>query len=262
MLVDINAYVGHWPFLQLQYNHCKGLLDRMNRFGVDVSVVSNLNGVFYKNTQSANQELYHELKSDRAFSDRFVPFAVINPIYAGWKDDLETSVKTLGMKGVRLYPKYHDYSLNDPACIELVKRVRDLEVPVALSLRMVDNRQRSWMDIETEWALKDIMPLVQAVPDAKYMILNVANSTNLSADETSLLQKSDVLMDTSGRALTNLSGLLDKYGKEKFAFGTHAPILDYLTGLLRIESMRDNEADGETKELLRAGNARKFLGLS
>lgn len=262
MLVDINAYVGHWPFLQLQYNHCKGLLERMDRFGVDVSVVSNLNGAFYKNTQSANQELYLELKSNRKFNDRFVSFAVINPIYAGWKDDLETSVKTFGMKGVRLYPKYHDYSLTDPVCIELVKRARDLGVPVALSLRMVDNRQRSWMDIEKEWALKDIMPLVKAVPDAKYMILNVANSTNLSVEETSLVQKADLLMDTSGRALTNLSGLIEKYGKDKFAFGTHAPILDYLTGLLRIESMRDNEADGRTKELLRAGNAKTFLNLS
>ena len=49
MLLDINAYVGHWPFKQLQHNTCSNLLDRMNRFGVDVSVISNLNGIFYKN---------------------------------------------------------------------------------------------------------------------------------------------------------------------------------------------------------------------
>lgn len=51
MLLDINAYVGHWPFKQLQYNTCSKLLDRMNKFGVAVSVISNLNGIFYKNTQ-------------------------------------------------------------------------------------------------------------------------------------------------------------------------------------------------------------------
>ena len=84
MLLDINAYVGHWPFKQLQYNTCDALLDRMNKFGVDVSAVSNLNGIFYKNTQSANKELYDEIKSNRRFRDRFVPFAVINPIYAGF----------------------------------------------------------------------------------------------------------------------------------------------------------------------------------
>ena len=92
MLIDINAYVGHWPFQQLKYNTCEALLQRMNKFGVDVSVISNLNGIFYKNTQSANEELYEEIRSNSKFKDRFIPFAVINPIYAGWRDDLETCV--------------------------------------------------------------------------------------------------------------------------------------------------------------------------
>ena len=92
MLIDINAYVGHWPFQQLQYNTCEALFERMNKFGVDVSVISNLNGIFYKNTQSANEELYNEIRSNRSVCrDRFIPFAVINPVYAGWREDLETS---------------------------------------------------------------------------------------------------------------------------------------------------------------------------
>ena len=262
MLVDINSYVGHWPFLQLQYNTCKGMLDRMNRFGVDVSVISNLNGIFYKNTQSANAELHAELNSNKVFRDRFVPFAVVNPTYAGWRTDLQISLDKLGMKGVRIYPEYHDYELGDPACIEMVKRVRDRGLPIALSLRMVDQRQRSWMDITEEWSLSDIMPIIRDVPDAKYMILNVANGSGLNPADTAILQKADLLLDTSGRALNNLGDLLRRYGKEKFAFGTHAPILDYLTGMLRIEAMREMEADNETKELLRSKNARRFLELS
>ena len=261
MLVDVNAYVGHWPFIQLQYSNCEGLLNRMNRFGVDLAVISNLNGVFYKNTQSANEELSKELKSKKSFANRFIPYAVLNPIYAGWREDLKKCFDEFGMKGVRLYPKYHDYAVDDPSCIELVKRVRDRGLPVALSLRMVDNRQRSWMDIEKEWALKDIMPLVSAVPDANYLILNAANSMGLNPEHTTLMQKSNVLIDTSGRALNNLAGMIKVFGKEKFAFGTHAPVLDYLTGLLRIDSMRDDEADLATKESLRSGNAKRFLKL-
>lgn len=261
MLLDINAYVGHWPFKQLQFNTCGSLLERMNEFGVDVSVISNLNGIFYKNTQPANEELYNVIQSNTSFRERFLPFAVINPTYAGWKDDLTASVDTLGMKGIRLYPKYHDYEITDPACIELVHIARDRGLPVALSLRMVDARQRSWMDIENEWELKDIIPLLKEVPDAKYMILNVANSTKLTEDELALIKQTNILLDTSGRALTNLGELLKTFGKEKFAFGTHAPILDYLTGLLRIESLRGAEATEETKELLRSGNAKGFMKL-
>lgn len=268
MLIDINAYVGHWPFQQLKYNTCEALHQRMNKFGVDVSVISNLNGIFYKNTQSANEELYAEIKSNRRFHDRFIPFAVINPVYAGWKDDLETSVKKLGMKGVRMYPKYHDYGITDPESIELVKRVRDYGLPVAFNFRMVDSRQRSWMDIDyvvgtpkREWNLKDILPIIKAVPDAKYMILNFANGAALTDEEMSLIKNADVLIDTSGRTITNMSDFLKQYGTNKFAFGTHSPILDYLTGQLRIESLKADEADEATKELLRSGNAKRFMSL-
>ena len=58
MLLDINAHIGHWPFKQFKYNTCSTLLDQMNRFGVKTSVISNLNGVFYKDTQSAYEELF------------------------------------------------------------------------------------------------------------------------------------------------------------------------------------------------------------
>jgi hypothetical protein len=69
------------------------------------------------------------------------------------------------------------------------------------------------------------------------------------------------LFDTSGREIKDLRELMDQFGEGRFAFGTHSPILDYVTGLLRIEAMRDSEANSDTKELLRSGNARKMLGL-
>jgi predicted TIM-barrel fold metal-dependent hydrolase len=278
MLLDINSYIGHWPFKQLKYNTCASRLERMNRFGIDISVISNLNGIFYKNTQSANIELYSELKSESKFSSRFVPFAVINPIYAGWRDDLENCVANLGMKGIRVYPQYHDYDITDPQFIELVKIARDRGLPVAIDIRMFDSRQRSWMEIPVfdynaavktdiifrEWKLQNIIPIIREVPDAKYIILNLANSIELNNEDLELIKKADVVFDTSGRAIMGddiLSELLKRFGKEKFAFGSHSPILDYLTGLLRIESMNNSEADEETKELLRSGNAKRILGI-
>jgi len=261
MLIDINASIGHRPFKQVKYNTCSTLLERMNKFGVGISVIGNLNGIFYKNTQSANEELYEEVKSDKQFRDRFVPFAVLNPIYAGWKSDLEICHKKMGMKGIRLYPLYHDYELTDPSCIELVKSARDLGLPVALTLRVVDSRQRAWMDISKEWALKDIVPIISEVPDAKYLILNIANGLEVTPEEGELLKTADVLFDTSGRSVSKLGEFMNQFGKEKFAFGTHSPILDYLSGMLRIESLRDTEADAPAKEMLRSGNAKRMLGL-
>ncbi len=263
MLIDTNAYIGHWPFRQHKYNSCSARLERMNRFGVDMAVVSNLNGVFYKNPQSANEELWEELRSDKIPADRFIPFAVINPVYGSWRTHFEESTEKLGMKGVRLYPQYHGYDLSHPLCVELVKRSRDKGLPVAFSLRMVDSRPSSWMDlqIQKEWELKDIVPIIRQVPDAKYLIVNIANSTRLSPEEITLFKNADLLMDTSGRNIYDLGELLKTFGKNKFAFGTHAPILDDLTGLLRIEALREAEADEPARELLRSGNAKRILAL-
>ncbi len=261
MLLDINAHIGHWPFKQVKYNTCGTLLERMNKFGVDMSVVSNLNGVFYKNTQAANEELFEEIRSNKQFTRRFLPFAVINPIYAGWRDDLKICSNKMGMKGICLYPLYHDYEITDPACLEIVSLARDMGLIVTFTHRIVDARQRSWMDIEKEWSLKDIMPIIKAVPEAKYFIVNAANSMVVSNEDTELLRKTNILFDTSGRSISNLGEMIIKYGSDKFAFGTHSPILDYLSGMLRIESLRKNEADEATKQLLRYGNAKRILQL-
>ena len=54
---------------------------------------------------------------------------------------------------------------------------------------------------------------------------------------------------------------METFGKEKFGFGTHSPILDYKTGALRIASLREDEADAKTREDLQSGNIKRFLRL-
>lgn len=261
MLIDINAYVGHWPFKRLRDNNCEGLLGRMKEYGTDISVITNLNGIFYKNTQSANEELYEEIRSKKAYKDRFLPFAVINPIYAGWKDDFMTCVKDFGMKGIRVFPNYHDYTIDDPNLQDLVKMARDHDVPVALTMRIVDSRQRSWMDLASEWALKDYVPLLRAVPDAKYMMLNLSTGLALPEEDEATLKSTNVLFDTSGRHITHFANVFKRFGKEKFAFGSHFPVFDYYTGLLRIESLRSEEANEADRQLFKHSNAERFLKL-
>ena len=248
MWIDSNSYVGHWPFRQVKNSSCKALLERMDEFGVEASLVTNFNGIFYKDTQAANRELYDEINSNSKFKNRLIPFGVINPVYSGWKEDLKICRSNLGMKGIRIFPKYHRYELDNPNCIELVKRVRDMGLPIGLTLRMVDSRPSSWLDISNEWALHDMVPIIKAVPDAHFMILNIANSTQLAEDDLSLFKRANIFMDTSGRNIIDLGSLLTSFGKEKFGFGTHSPLLDYRTGALRIAALRDEEADHTTRK--------------
>lgn len=131
---------------------------------------------------------------------------------------------------------------------------------------MVDSRQRSWLDIPHvagtevgEWNLRNFMPLIRAVPDARYFILNMANGWSVDAEDVELLKSENILFDTSGRSIHFMPDLLKQYGAHKFAFGTHSPVLDYITGMLRIESLQAHEATEHEKELMRSGNALRFL---
>lgn len=264
MLIDINSYIGHWPFRKLVTTTCEEVIGRMNATGVDMAVISNINGIFYKDTQSANEELYHAIKASSVFTKRLLPMAVLNPIYNGWRQDFKTCIDEWKMKGIRLHPQYHGYTFDNEECITLAKMARDKGVPIAVSLRMVDSRPSSWLDISQEWTLKNVLPLIKAVPDAKYMILNMANANQFNVydkETTELIRKTDMVFDTSGRMILNLGDMLKTYGEDKFAFGSHAPIFDSITGLLRIESLRESEANAAVKRKLYAENAQRILSI-
>ncbi len=261
MLIDVNTRIGHWPFKKLRYNTCKTLLERMNRFGVDQSVVSSFNGIFYKNTQSANEELYQEIHASKEYRKKFIPFAVINPAYAEWEKDLEVCHKKWNMKGVCLYPAYHDYALHEPFVAALLKAAAARGMVVSLSVRMLDSRQNSWLDPGKEDTLKELLPLIRQEPAGHYLITNIANTGNLTADDIALLKQSNVLMDTSGRMLNHFKSWLDRYGAGKFAFGSHAPLLDYISGRLRFELLEPGEISAQDLSKIQSENAAKMLGL-
>lgn len=267
MLIDINAYIGHWPFRRLRGNTLEAMLQRMDKFGVDKALVANINGIFYKDTHSSNEELHEAIQAIKSVEDRFIPFASMNPILPWWKHSLQVSHEALGMRGIRLYPLYHEYELNDPKCVELVKAARDRQMPISIPLRMIDLRQRSWLDVDKELDLNHIASLVREVPDAQYIVLDmrVGNGRSTTEESLEILKKADILFDTvrsSGVPVKGYNGeslleLLETYGPEKLAFGTETPFIDYCSPFIRVEVF--NEADEKTKEMIWSGNARRML---
>lgn len=137
-VVDVNAYLGHWPFRELDAS-VDGVLETMDETGIDTAVVSSLECVCYRDVHPGNRTLAAAIEGHE---DRFVPFATVNPRYAAWEEDLEESVGELGMKGVKLLPNYHDYDLDDSAAVELGRRCADLDVPVLLVATLEDQRGR------------------------------------------------------------------------------------------------------------------------
>lgn len=268
MLIDINSYIGNWPYRGLRGNTLSSMLTRMNKFGVDKAIVANINGLFYIDFQQANEELNAAIHSNDVFKNRFIPFATINPILPWWRDSLEVCHKKFSMKGIRLYPLYHQYKITEESCIELVKAARDRNMPVSIPLRMTDLREGSWLDVKEELTYNDIASLVSKVPDAQYIVLDARlTDTQERTTEQSIkiLQDADILFDTTRGAGVPCKGpngeslqyLLNTFGPKKLAFGTETPFLDYCSPFIRVAVFK--EADEATKDLIWSGNVSRML---
>lgn len=169
MIFDVNAWVGVWPFRSLRDNTPDTLIARLDRAGVDRAAVSQLEAVFHRNPQPANEKLAHAASK---YPDRLLPMATINPIFPKWEQDLAVCHESLGMRGVRLFPQYHDYPADGTAAREAAAACAERNLPVAIHHRIEDVRQRHWMDPGGMVDLDQIAALIAGVPQATFIILN------------------------------------------------------------------------------------------
>ncbi len=264
MRIDAHAYMGHWPFRPLRGNTCEALVRRLDENEIDRALVGNINGVFYKNPQWANEELFADCES---FLDRLVPFAVLNPTYADWEYDLEICRKGFGMAGVRLYPQYHDYRILGDGCTEAVKRIRDAGMVVSFSSRLVDRRQRSWMDSAEDIPMKNILHVVRQVPDARYLILHAFTPDFANDDVVEAVDGVDIQFDMMygtatqqiGPVLYDLPTGIAALGPERFSFGTATPFREYPSHVIRMELLESALADPKALAAVWGGNASRLL---
>ena len=106
-MIDVNAFLGEWPFRRLPYAQPEDRLRKMDALGIEKAVVSRLENVFYKDLLVGNEELHAIVQR---FPDRFIPAYTINPGFPGWEHDLDICINDFGMRNLRLHPNYHQYS--------------------------------------------------------------------------------------------------------------------------------------------------------
>lgn len=258
MSIDVHTYIGHYPYRDLRGNTPKGLIIYMDRFRIERSAVANLSGIFYRDPQPANEKLAAAVRSH---SERFTPFAVLNPTYPGWMDDLE-ACHELGMRGLRLYPQYHDYELSDPRLGKLLESAHRLNMPVAFTRWLEDARQASWLDKTQPLQFADLVPVVRDNPGT-FLILN-AFLYPMKDEYLRVFRDAQVYFDTVFATVTikgwcgyDLLALVKELGPQRFLFGSGCPLRDPVSAQIRLELA--SALDTSTRDAIWDGNARRLL---
>ncbi|MCX5646393.1 MAG: amidohydrolase family protein [Phycisphaerae bacterium] len=257
-MIDVNAYLGHFAFRRLRHNTAESLLALMDAKKIDKAVVSSVSAITYRNAQAGNEEVAAETSGHR---DRLIPFAVINPFYAGWQDDLKICHEDFGMTGLHLYPKWHNYSFSSPCCRELINAATERGMVISIPIRVEDNRERSWLLNIPDIPLEEIVELVKAFPKSRFLLLNGLdyvrsplgrkNNGLPSNYAVELSRLSAVLANELGQLITNL-------GADRMMFGTGMPFNYPDPALIKLDVLDASEPD---KEKIRSQNAAAWLRL-
>jgi hypothetical protein len=258
MIVDVNAYLGHFAFRRLRHNTADSLIALMDSKRIDKAVVSSASAITYRNAQAGNEEVAEETRAHR---DRLIPLAVINPFYAGWQDDLKICHEDFGMAGLRLYPKWHNYSFSSPCCRELIAAATERGMVISIPIRVEDHRERSWLLNIPDIPLEEIVELVKAHPKASFLLLNGLGYTGspLGRKDNRLPSNYAIELSRLSAVLANEIGqLIANLGAERLMFGTGMPFNYPDPAIVKMEVLDASEPD---KEKIRWQNAAQWLRL-
>jgi predicted TIM-barrel fold metal-dependent hydrolase len=256
MIIDVNAYLGHFAFRRLRHNTAESLLKLMDARKIDRAVVSSASAITYRNVQSGNEEVDGEVQAHR---DRLIPFSVINPTYTGWENDLKVCHERFGMRGLRLYPGWHNYRLSDSRCLDLVRAAAVRGLIVSIPIRVEDHRQRSWLVDVADVSLDDVAALVRACPEARFLLLNGNGyvRTPLGRQGGGLPANYRIEISRLTALLDNEIGkLVESLGPDRLVFGTGMPFSYPDPALLKLEVLA---VSPEQKERILWRNAAEWL---
>jgi predicted TIM-barrel fold metal-dependent hydrolase len=257
-MIDVQAYLGHFAFRQLRHNTAAGLVRLMDRFGIERAVVSSAASITYRNAHSGNEEVAAEIEAHRS---RLIPFAVLNPAYAGWEDDLKLCHEQFGMKGVRLYPRWHAYTLADPRCRALVDAAAERRMTISIPIRVEDRRQQSWLVDIPDVGLDEIAALVRACPKARFIVHSASGVAGSVLGRRNAGAPDNFAVDIARLGVefgNELAQLISLLGEDRLLFGTGMPFHYTGPALAKLELLQVSDA---VKEKIRSGNAARWIDL-
>ena len=264
VLFDLNAWLGSYPFRSVR-DTPDTLIARMDRFGIGKAAVSSIEAAFHRNVQPANKRLFAEIDTHR---DRLIPVATISPTVPKWEQDLARCLEA-GARGIRLIPQYHGYRLSGPVGRDVIQGVTSADMPIFISHRLEDVRERHWMDSGGVVDLEEIAETIAKFPDTTFVINNARGISRSPLWKRKDLRDARWYVDLSLAEIhyglhwkienaRDLADIIDQGGADHFVFGTHQPFSYAAPALVKLATLG---VDPAQLERIARKSALNILGL-
>ncbi|HJU72335.1 MAG TPA: hypothetical protein VJ717_01210 [Gemmatimonadaceae bacterium] len=221
--VDVNAFVGAYPFRELPHPEPDALVRVMEREGIAQAWVGSLPAVWHRDPSAANGDLLRRLESYAQL--RAVP--TVRPDWPGWRDAVR-ALADRDVPAIRTYPAHNGLQAGDPRLTELAAACADEGIPLIFTVRFEDLRQRHALDVAGDLSAATVRELARAGTGARLIVTAAGRDLieevhwGLTPNEQSL-----VWWDISwiwGPPEDQLAHLCRTIGAERLLYGTAWPL--------------------------------------
>ena len=247
-IVDAHAHLGPTGTFHIPEPTSQRMVALMDRVGIATTcLASHLSiGCDYRR---GNDET---AQATRDFPGRLCGYVAVNPHYA---DDvvpeLERGLDVLGMRGIKLHPTTHDYSLADPLCEPILEFAQQRSACVLVHTWGGDSRCDP----------KVVAKVAARFPQVSFLLGHSGGtaagrrtSVALVADHPNLYLE----ICSSWLKCPELRWMVDEAGADRVIFGTDTPWLDprFMMGKVAYAGLTDDEL-----RLVLGDNIRRLMDL-
>jgi hypothetical protein len=223
MRVDVNLFLGAYPFRRVPGTSPDAVLRAMERVGVDVAWATHLPGLFWRDPAEGNAWLYQTTQRQ----PKLRPVPAVHPGLVGWERVLAEAVAA-GAPAVRCDPTFYGIDPAGPELRRLAGACAEARKLLALAVRLEDGRQRHPNDRAAELPAAAVRALVRSHPGVRLLITHAdrgfVEEVHFGSTAT---EASRIWWDICwiwGPPEDHLATLLATVGAERFVFGTGQPL--------------------------------------
>jgi len=256
MRVDVNAFLGAYPFRRVPGTSPEALLAAMDRVGIDLAWVTHLPGIFWRDPTEGNAWLLG-VAGD---TPRLRPVLAVHPGLADWPDVVRAAADARA-PAVRADPTFYGIDAAGPAMRALAAACAEADLPLALAVRLEDGRQRHPHDTAPDLPAAAVRALERSHPRVRLLVTHAdrpfIEEVHFGATPAEAARIWWDICWIWGPPEDHLETLFRTVGAPRFVLGTGQP--------LRIPENADARLDlldlsPDDRTAVESGNARALAG--